>query len=80
MATEAELKTQVQTDHAALEKQYYEDGTIDKATFDAQHGALFDQFRADMIAEGHIVVQPPARDLEAELDAALVRIAALEKV
>lgn len=61
--------------HDVLSRNYYSGKSdMTKAEFDNLHGLNWDNMRAELIAEGHIIVEPPPRDLEAEIDALTRRL------
>ena len=78
MVTEAELKTDYLQQHSDLEVLYYALGSIDKVTFDSQHGQLWKNFDADMIAAGFRLPPVPPRDMVAEFDELKAKVEALE--
>jgi len=68
MVTEIELKGNYLRQHTDLEILYYDFGAMDKETFDSQHGQLWNNLDADMIAAGFKEPPVPPRDLAKEID------------
>jgi len=62
MATEAEIKAYYKAFHDELSEAYY-GGTsgLTKEQFDLQHGQIWDDMTAELIAEGYLM--PPAEPL-----------------
>ena len=78
MVTELELKEDYLQQHSDLEFLYYAMGSMDKATFDTQHGQLWKNFDVDMIAAGFRLPPVPPRDMVAEFDELKAKVLALE--
>lgn len=54
MPTEAEIKAKYKQQHDDLTYRYYQLHEMDKATFDAQHGKIWNDMKVELIAEGFI--------------------------
>lgn len=69
MPTEAEIKAKYKNLHDDLSKSYY-GGTsgLTKEEFDAQHGQIWADMEAELIAGGYLTLPEPVRDLAKELD------------
>ena len=80
MPTEKEIKSKYQKLHDKLSSSFYA-GTsgLTKEQFDLQHGQIWADMEAELIAGGFITPPTPPRDLEAEIDAIKARIEKLEK-
>ena len=78
--TKKELTDQARTDHDTLSGAYYGgDSGLSKIDFDLQHGQIWIDLEAALIAGGFKETPIPPRDLEAEIDVLKVKIAKLEK-
>lgn len=74
----AEIKETYKNLHDSLSDSYYKRHELTKEEFDLQHGKIWADMEAELIAEGHIQPPKPARDLVAEIDELKNRIAILE--
>ena len=79
MQTEAEIIAKYKALHDTLSESYY-GGTrgLSKEEFDAQHGQIWNDMEAELIAAGYRQPPAPVRDLLAEIDALDQRIKDLE--
>jgi len=79
MLTEIEIKAKYKKLHDDLSDAYY-GGTsgLTKEEFDLQHGKVWNDMEAELIAEGYLTPPTPSRNLEAEIDALNIRLKALE--
>ena len=71
MPTEKEIKDIHKQLHDDLADIYYGQepkGQLTKEEFDALHGQIWNTMRDDLIAEGHLTIPEPPRDLVAEID------------
>ena len=78
MKTEVEIKAPYITSHNELGEQYYKMGVITKEEFDLLHGQNWNDLRAELIAEGYLIIPPPPRDLKVEIDELKARLDSLE--
>ena len=70
MPTEIEIKTKYKTLHNDLTESYYGGkNKLTKAEFDLQHGKVWSDMEAELIAEGYLKPLVLPRDLEAGIDA-----------
>jgi len=78
--TEEEIKTKYKGLHDELSNGYYS-GTsgLTKEEFDLQHGKIWNDMEAELIAEGYRQPPEPVRDLATEIDELKVKIEILEK-
>jgi len=51
----------------------------EQATFDLEHGQIWNNMEAELIAGGYIIIPEPPRDLEAEIDELKVKVKKLEE-
>jgi len=79
MATEIEIKANYKQQHDILTASYY-GGTsgLTKEEFDQQHGQIWANMEAELIAGGYLTIPESPRDLAAEIDGLKARIATLE--
>lgn len=79
MPTEAEIKANYKAQHDALSEGYYA-GTsgLTKEQFDQQHGQIWSDMEATLIAAGYLIPPVPARDLAAEVDELKEKVKKLE--
>ncbi len=61
MPTEAEIKATHKQLHDDLSDSYYQQGAISKADFDQQHGQIWEDMKADLIAEGYLALPNPPK-------------------
>lgn len=66
--TEAEIKANYKELHDLLSESYYNFYNISKEEFDSQHGAIWDNMEAELLAGRFIKLPEPPRDLLAEID------------
>ena len=64
---EKEIKTQYKELHDLLSESYYNFHNISKEEFDLQHGQIWDDMEAELIAEGYIKIPEPVMDYKAEI-------------
>ena len=66
MPTEKEIRDNYKEQHDTLTADYY-GGTsgLTKEQFDIQHGQIWSNMEAELIAEGYIIPPEPPRDLAA---------------
>ena len=80
MPTEKEIKDNYKAQHDILTKNFYAGiSGLTKEQFDLQHGKVWADMEAELIAGGFITLPPLPRDLEAELDALKTKVEKLEK-
>ncbi|KKL61886.1 hypothetical protein LCGC14_2190800, partial [marine sediment metagenome] len=75
MPTEKEIKTNHKEIHDTLTEDYYKNKLMSKEDFDYLHGQNWEDMEAKLIAEGHLTIPEPPRDL-AEIDADLDKVSA----
>ena len=69
MTKEQGIKAKYQEQHDTLSKLYYSGASrLSKKQFDIQHGKVWADMEAELIAEGLIAIPEPPRDLAAEID------------
>lgn len=78
--TAEKIKTKYKTLHDELSEAYYA-GTsgLTKEEFDLQHGKIWADMEAELIAEGYRQPPEPVRDAFVEIDDLKVRVKKLEK-
>ena len=76
--TEAEIKDKYKALHNKLSESYYKRHELIKEEFDFQHGKIWSDMDAELIAEGYLKPPEPVRDLAAEIDEIKARIRTLE--
>lgn len=79
MPAEHEIRTRYKVLHDDLSNRYYKNHELSKEEFDTQHGKIWTDMEAELIAEGYITPPEPARDLAAEIDVLKVKVDELEK-
>ena len=80
MPTEKEVRVKYKILHDELSSSYYTDAIgLTKEEFDLQHGKIWNDMEAELIAEGYIKPSEPIRDLAKEIDALKAKIVVLEK-
>ena len=79
MANEAEIRAKYKEYHDLFSESFYS-GTsgLTKERFDTQHGQIWANMEADLIAAGFIVPAQPPRDLGKEIDELKTRVRKLE--
>lgn len=80
MPSKSEIIAKYKALHDTLSERYY-GGTrgLSKDEFDAQHGKIWSDMEAELIAAGYRQPPEPVRDLAADLDDHEARLKALEK-
>ena len=68
MPTEVEIKAKYKELHDLLSESYYNSHNISKEEFDIQHGKIWDDMKAELIAGSFIKPPETVRDLLAEMD------------
>ena len=68
MLTGKEIKASYKQLHDLLSESYYNFHNISKEEFDTQHGQIWANMEAELIAEGLITIPEPPRNLAAEID------------
>jgi len=68
MDTVATIRIKYLALHRALSIRYYRAHQLSKEEFDAQHGQLWNDMDAELLAAGYPSPLQPPRDLEAEID------------
>ena len=68
MPTKAEARTKYKETHDNLSEDYYKNKLMSKEDFDYYHGQNWDDMESELIAEGHLTIPEPPRDLAAEID------------
>lgn len=76
--TEAEIKDKYKALHDKLSEDYYQKHELSKEDFDTQHGKIWSDMEAELIAGSFIRPPVPPRDLAAEIDDLKARIVSLE--
>ena len=67
--TKAEIKAKWKALHDTLSESYYANiSGLTKKEFDWQHGKIWNDMEAELIAEGYKTPPKPRRNLEAEFD------------
>lgn len=80
MSTEKEIKANYRKLHDDLSEIYY-GGTsgLTKEEFDYQHGQIWSNMEAELIAKGFLTIPEPPRDLVAEIDEIKASLSILER-
>lgn len=68
MPTEQGIKAKYKELHGLLSESYYNFHNITKEEFDTQHGQIWIDMEAELIANGFIKLPEPARDPLTEID------------
>lgn len=79
MVTEAEIKAKYKALHDELGESYYERHELTKEEFDLQHGKIWNDMEAELIAKGYLTPPEPVRDPLVEIDKLKTRVERLEK-
>ena len=79
MPTEAEIKSKYKAQHDTRSESYYA-GTsgLTKEQFALQHGKIWNDMEAELIAKGYLKLPEPVKDLAAEIDSLKAKIEKLE--
>lgn len=78
--TEAKIKAKYLALHNELTEAYYSGKSdLTKEEFDIQHGKIWNDMRGELIAGGFLVIPPPVRDLEIEVDELKTKIQMIER-
>ena len=80
MLTEKEIKTNYKELHDLLSESYYSFHNISKEEFDIQHSQIWANMKAELIAEGHLTIPEPPRDLAKEIDKLKARLDVVAKI
>ena len=76
--TENEIGDKYKALHDNLSKSYYSgQSDLTKEAFDAQHGQVWVDMEAELIAEGYRKPPEPVRDLEKEIDELKAKVEAM---
>jgi len=76
--TAKEIKDKYKKKHDKLTEDYYQKHELTKEDFALQHGEIWADMEAELIAEGYLKPPEPARDFKAEIDDLKERIKKLE--
>ena len=79
MSTEAEIRAKYKKLHDDLTERYYQRHELTKEEFDLQHGKIWADMEAELIAGGYLTISPPPRNLEAEIDELKKRVERIER-
>tara|TARA_Y100000310_G_scaffold320477_1_gene376975 strand:+ start:1991 stop:2236 length:246 start_codon:yes stop_codon:yes gene_type:complete len=79
MPTEVSIKDSYKELHDLLSESYYNFHNITKEEFGLQHGKIWTDMEAELIAGGHLTVPPVPRNLEEEIDALKVEVKNLKE-
>ncbi len=78
MPTIEKMKTKYKELHDLLSESYYNFHNLSKSEFDIQHGKIWSDMEAELIAEGFLIPPEPPRDLLAEIDDLKTRLEKLD--
>lgn len=80
MPTEAEIIANYNAAHDALSDSYYSSTSgLTKEEFDLQHGKIWSDMTAELIAAGYLPEPTEPRNLDVEIDSLRERVEKLEK-
>lgn len=77
--TEKEIRDNAKQAHDTLSESYYSGkSNLTKEQFDLQHGQVWSDMEAELIAGGYLTIPLPSRDLAKEIDDLKARMGKLE--
>ena len=78
--TEIEIKAKYKELHDLLSERYYNFYNISKEEFDIQHGKIWNDMEAELLAEGYRKSPEPPMDYETEINELKARLDGITKV